>query len=267
MKITWEMRGHQEMAKRFIDTRLTKKAWFRKLSPKMRSVWVYLICECDHAGIWEVDEFMLECWLGEKVAVNEIVKVFGENVRLIGGDKLYLTSFVSFQYGELNPKVNAHRSVLNILSRHKIQPFMNPSGTLPGRDQDKDKDKDQDKVQEKGVGLKSVGDAAKFENRFKFDFENLFSDYPRFQKKQASLNLMAEKILDQKTYDEMSQAIKKYRKRCESDETPFSKILTFPNFFNEWRDWLDPKAGEGATSPGRSAPRGSFCGISDVQGV
>ena len=43
------------MAKRFIDTNLFRKRWIRELDIDMKLFWIYLLTDCDHAGIWDVD--------------------------------------------------------------------------------------------------------------------------------------------------------------------------------------------------------------------
>ena len=48
------------MAKRFIETTMwTGNKWFRKLEPKYKLLWFYLISNCDAVGVWEED---LELW-------------------------------------------------------------------------------------------------------------------------------------------------------------------------------------------------------------
>jgi hypothetical protein len=44
------------MAKRFIDTNIWNKAWFRKLDTNSKLIWIYILTKCDHAGIF--DEFL-----------------------------------------------------------------------------------------------------------------------------------------------------------------------------------------------------------------
>ena len=48
------------MAKRFTDTDKWKKKWFRELKPISKCFWSYLLDNCNHAGIWEVDISLAE---------------------------------------------------------------------------------------------------------------------------------------------------------------------------------------------------------------
>ena len=136
------------MAKRFIDTDMWSKKWIRLLDPKLKLFWVYLLSRCNHAGIYEVDlelaSFQLKLELNEK----EIINSFNGNIKPIDKDKWFIPKFVEFQYGPLNEKVNAHRSVINILNKYKLinknQQLINSSSTVQDKDQYKDKDIDKD---------------------------------------------------------------------------------------------------------------------------
>lgn len=116
-------------------------------------LWLYILDECDHAGIWQVDFEIAEIKIGEKLNKETAVKVFeGKIVPL--NDKWFIIDFIEFQYGILNPQNRAHNSVILILSKHnllddefKIKPLINPlQGAI---DMDMDKDTDKDKVKEK----------------------------------------------------------------------------------------------------------------------
>lgn len=132
------------MAKRFTDTDKWKRPWFRQLPLKAKSAWFYVLDNCDHAGVWPADFELLSFQLGVEITREEFEGWFGDKaVRY--GDKYSFPSFVEFQYGELNPHNNAHKSVIHVLEKlAPAQPLKSPSQGA----QDKDKDKDQD--QEKG---------------------------------------------------------------------------------------------------------------------
>ena len=64
------------MAKRFIDTDLFKKRFIRDLPPAYKLLWVYLFCECDNAGIWEVDLEVAGLYCGETYDLEDFEKAF-----------------------------------------------------------------------------------------------------------------------------------------------------------------------------------------------
>jgi len=98
------------MAKRFIDTKMWDKAWFRKLSPKNKLIWLYLLTRCDHAGIWDADWDLAEFMIGEWVDYEELPEVIKNKMEYIKGeDQYFIPSFIDFQYGELKENSETYR--------------------------------------------------------------------------------------------------------------------------------------------------------------
>ena len=142
------------MAKRFIDTDLFKKPFMRSLEAPYKALWVYLLCECDHAGIWSVELDVAQLRMGMKLDPEKALeKMGGAVVSIEGGTKWYLPDFIAFQYGTLNPANRVHESVLSLLSKHGIDPneeqekkgLVSPLQGAKDKDKDKDKDLDTDK--------------------------------------------------------------------------------------------------------------------------
>ena len=130
------------MAKRFIDTDMWSKKWIRQLDPKLKLFWVYLMSRCNHAGIYEVDLELASFQLQVNLEEQEILQTFNGNIKIIKQDKWFIPKFIEFQYGPLNEKVNAHRSVIAILKKYKLlnnQLLINSSSTVQDKDKDKDK--------------------------------------------------------------------------------------------------------------------------------
>lgn len=152
------------MAKRFVDTGLYDKPWFRKLSLKSKCLWEYLRLKCNHAGIIELDLDLASFQIGETVTEKELNEL-SDHVSSIGNEKFFLLDFIEFQYGKLNINNRAHKSAidillkhdlldenLNIINRNKLDPNKPLTSPLQGckvKDKDKDKDKVKDKDKEK----------------------------------------------------------------------------------------------------------------------
>ncbi len=135
------------MAKRFTDTEKWKKKWIRELNPDMKLFWFYLLDNCDHAGIWEVDIDLASFQIGVKLDEARILKVFSRKIVPFKDGKWFIPKFIEYQYGELNENVNAHKSVIKILKKYglnkKNQQLPNSSsGTVQDMDMDMDKVKD-----------------------------------------------------------------------------------------------------------------------------
>ena len=110
------------MAKRFMDNSIFEKQWFRELPVRLKIVWFYLINKCDHAGILnDLDVGLLSYQIGDKYTIDEVLEAFKGNIEQIGENKFYLTKFCKFQYGELNPAVRVHQSVIKLLNKHSIE--------------------------------------------------------------------------------------------------------------------------------------------------
>lgn len=54
------------MSKRFTDTEKWKKNFIRGLQGPYKLLWLYLLDDCDHAGIWHVDMEVAQIRIGEK---------------------------------------------------------------------------------------------------------------------------------------------------------------------------------------------------------
>ena len=151
------------MAKRFTDTGKWSKPFLRGLDAPYKLLWIYILDECDHAGIWQVDIEVARVKLGVKVTLEDALKNFeGKVYSISDGEKWFIPNFIEFQYGHLNPDNRAHQSVLKLLKSNNID--INDLSTLQGpnkgltrglqgaaiapMDMDKDKDKDKDKEKE-----------------------------------------------------------------------------------------------------------------------
>ena len=109
------------MAKRFIDTKIWDKAWFRKLSPKNKLFWIYLLTRCDHAGIWDADWEAAEFLIGEWVDFDELPTAITGKMKFIKGeDQYFIPAFIDFQYGELKENSKPHLSVIKRLKEKKL---------------------------------------------------------------------------------------------------------------------------------------------------
>ena len=63
------------MAKRFTDTDKWKKGFIRNLPSKYKLLWLYILDDCNHAGIWDTDFEVASIRIGSKI--NET----GRNIR------------------------------------------------------------------------------------------------------------------------------------------------------------------------------------------
>lgn len=109
------------MAKRFTDSEKWKKRFFKKLCCKYKLLWLYILDDCNHAGIWDIDLEVAGLRVGEEFKEKEVLNIFKDNVIPIDSDeKWFVPKFIEFQYGELNPESRVHQSVIKILDKYNL---------------------------------------------------------------------------------------------------------------------------------------------------
>tara|TARA_R100001163_G_scaffold7224_2_gene7644 strand:- start:2875 stop:3525 length:651 start_codon:yes stop_codon:yes gene_type:complete len=109
------------MAKRFTDTDKWKKGFIKRLPAKYKLLWLYILDDCNHAGIWDTDFEVASIRIGSKISEKEASKVLSEQIKIFdGGNKWFIPKFIDFQYGQLNENVNAHKSVIKLLDKYDV---------------------------------------------------------------------------------------------------------------------------------------------------
>jgi len=129
------------MAKRFTDSEKWNDPWFCELNSNDKLFWIYIIDNCDHAGIWKVN------WPLVKFHIKDFVfnkQVFNGRIKELSSDTWFISKFIDFQYGELNEINRAHLSVINILKKEGAY-----KGLIRGLQGRKDKDMDMDMDKDK----------------------------------------------------------------------------------------------------------------------
>ena len=176
------------MAKRFVDTSLWKRKWYRCLPPKMKLFYFYMITNCDHAGMYDVDLELAEFQIGMPVKEKDIDEHLKEHIKVIKDDKWWVKAFPDFQYGELNPNVKAHASVIKILTKYNcLVTVPNSLHRVQDKDKDKVKEKDMDisilevsAAHKKTIGYREVqfkNKVSEFADKYPKDMRIDFMDY------------------------------------------------------------------------------------------
>ena len=109
------------MAKRFTDTDKWKKGFMKSLSTKYKLLWLYIVDDCNHAGVWETDFEVASIRIGSKISENEAIKHFAEHIRIFdNGDKWFIPKFIDFQYGQLNSNSRPHQAVIKLIEKYDL---------------------------------------------------------------------------------------------------------------------------------------------------
>ena len=172
------------MAKRFVETDLWKKKWYRTMPPRMKLFYFYLLTNCDHAGMYDVDLELAEFQIGMEVKQKDIDEHLKDHIEVVKEDKWLIKKFVDFQYGVLNPNVKAHASVIKILTKYNcLERVSNTYASVKDKDKDinKVKVKEKDKMDtailkpsaahKKTIGYREV--------QFKNKISDFAEDYPK----------------------------------------------------------------------------------------
>lgn len=130
------------MPKRFTATEKWTDPWFCSLTDNNKLFWLFLLDNCNHAGIWRVNWFVFGCYVK---GFEYDPKPYIDRIFELSKEKWFIPKFVEFQYGVLNPNNNAHRSVISLLEKEGAnKPLTSPC--LGAMDMVKDMDKAKVKV-------------------------------------------------------------------------------------------------------------------------
>jgi hypothetical protein len=191
------------MAKRFTDTNKWRKEFIRGLQGAYKLLWLYILDECDHAGIWHVELDVAGLRIGYELDPKETIKALGSHIVVFdGGKKWFIPDFIEFQYGELNPENRAHNSVLVQIEKYKLKGHIRG---LQGR-KDKDKDKDMDMVKDLVKELETKFEVFRIEypgtkRGFIIEFDNI--------KKHKDWEEIVPILSDSLTYQKSAREIKR----------------------------------------------------------
>ena len=130
------------MAKRFTDSNKWKDSWFQDLPTKYKLFWIYLLDECDAAGIWKPNIRLANFQIGEPFEESEVKRVFSDRIEITDDGYWFIKKFIQFQYGELSRTSKPHLSVIKILEKHKIIGYVKGMDTLKEKEQVKEEEKE-----------------------------------------------------------------------------------------------------------------------------
>ncbi len=143
------------MPKRFTDTNKWKDSWFQDLPSKYKLFWIYLLDECDAAGVWKPNIRLATFQIGEPFEESELKRIFAERLTVTDTGYWFINKFIPFQYGELKDNCKPHLSVINILKTHSIKGYTKGIHTLKDKEKDKDQEEEKDKESRNQIWFES----------------------------------------------------------------------------------------------------------------
>ena len=174
------------MAKRFTDTNKWRKDFIRGLQGAYKLLWIYILDECDHAGIWHTELDVAGLRLGFDYSEKTALEQFGERIIVFNnGTKWFIPDFIEFQYGKLNPENRAHKSVLELIGKYKLEGHVR--GLQARKDKEQEKDMVYDKEQESNkINFSDLENTQWFESiikmlNHKITIEKIYEYWAKFQ--------------------------------------------------------------------------------------
>ncbi len=141
-----------EDLKRFTETLKWSDPWFRKLPPESKHLWLWLLDNCDAAGVIDPDFDLATFQIGYPMGIDTLKSLDNRVVSLPCG-KLFIVKFIQFQYGEkLSTDCKAHNPVFASLSKHGIKDY--PKSIHTPQDKVKEIDSVKDTIKESGSKFK-----------------------------------------------------------------------------------------------------------------
>jgi hypothetical protein len=151
------------MGKRFFETRIWEKPWFRKLRYQEKAAWFYITSKCDNVGVWDSDFELAEFSIGDKIDWETLKKNCNGNIEVLSNGKWWVCDFCQFQHGDLFSRKQSSvlNSYMGLLQKHNLMDRVREqfNNTLPSV---------------KGLGLgKGIGKGIneKKEPQITFDFK------------------------------------------------------------------------------------------------
>lgn len=137
------------MAKRFRDTAIWDKEWYRRLTPTHKCAWGYLTDRCDAVGVISLDKELAEFYIGLSVDWDDLLGKCNGNIIELANGKWWLKDFCEFQYGELRQECKPHASYLSLLRKHGLEGYAKGMHTLKEKETEKEKEKELEKEKDK----------------------------------------------------------------------------------------------------------------------
>lgn len=213
------------MSKRFTETEKWKDPWFCGLSEKQKLFWIYLVDNCDHAGIWQANWPLVDFYIKEYK--HDALK-FDGRILYISENKWFIKKFIDFQYnGKLNPENRTHKSVIDILEKEGAykgltSPMEGCKGTGTGT------------VLDKGTGIKEG-----IVKGNQFDFESLWAKYPKKMGKHDAQRHFKAQVKTDEDYSNIKKALDNFLGSDVSRGDPQFIPHGSTWFNNRWTDWIN----------------------------
>lgn len=183
------------MSKRMFDTAIIQQKWYMDLSPRRKALWWQIYAMMDNAGVFEINERMIEVMLGDKATKETIFGSFGNRVQPIPGhpDKGIVVGYIGWSNSNgLSKSSPSQRSVLtrieelglsvakiNAMSNRRIEVVPDEDCFESDDDEDEDEEVVEKPVPKPRFAKPSIEDVAAYieEMGYKVDVQKWYDYY------------------------------------------------------------------------------------------
>jgi len=218
------------MPKRFTTEEKYKKPWYRQLPPRLKCFWDWCYCNCDIAGIIEIDFGLASFQIGEEITAKDM-HYFTGNILPLSNGKYWLTDFILFQ--GYNKITKLYDKINKILEFNKIEYSIDRvSGvidTLKDKEKDKEEEKDKEKDKDKDV-------FTELDFNVKLDFNVIWDNYLKKVGKKTAYRHFKATVKTKQDFEDIQKALENYKK---SARVLRGFVQDGSTWFNNWQDWID----------------------------
>lgn len=108
-----------DMSRRFTETEKWRDPWFRKLSGSAKLLFLWLVDNCDKAGVIDLDLESATFDIGQPINSDHLGELESRWIKLPNG-KFHMPKFVPFQYRTLSEKCTPHLRVIETIRSHGL---------------------------------------------------------------------------------------------------------------------------------------------------
>lgn len=102
------------------ETEKWKDPWFSNLTNNEKIVWLFLLDDCNHAGIWQVNLRRLNFECRTNYTMNELTNFLQNRICILSEEKWFVPKFISFQYPKFPNGSPTIKSAIKLLDKEGL---------------------------------------------------------------------------------------------------------------------------------------------------
>jgi len=215
------------MSNRYTDTEKWEDPWYRNLKPYQKCFWEFLLCKCNHAGIWKPDFAAATFFVGQNLIEKDCISFLDGRITVLSSGRWYINKYVCFQQkinslDELNPNNKCHLSIIKILEKEGLlSPCLGASEPLA-----------------RGYSIGKGNGKGKKEGVVGGDqlFETVWSEYPDKTGKSLAKTAFAATVKTDQDAADIVHALANYKRHLSVNT--WKRPQNGKTWFRYWQDWI-----------------------------